>query len=204
MAEPVHPYKLVSLLLQYPDGELLAARRELAEAALGAAGRPGQAIRRFTDWYVDVPASELQARYVETFDFQRRATLHLTYHTLGDRRHRGVALVTLKQRYTDAGFELADGELPDYLPVMLEFAVLAPEAGAEVLLRQREPLELVRAALHDDGSPWAHLLDAVTHGMPGLTRLQAARVARMAKEGPPDEEVGLEPFAPPEVMPWTR
>jgi nitrate reductase delta subunit len=112
-----------------------------------------------------------------------------------------MALLAVKQQYRAAGFELGDGELPDYLPVMLEFASLAGEPGIDLLARHRDALELVRAALHDMQSPWAPLLDAVCAPLPGLTRAQASRVRRLAREGPPGEEVGLEPFAPPEVMP---
>jgi nitrate reductase delta subunit len=198
----VHPLKLVSLLLQYPEGDLLAAREDLCDAAAELPdGEQADAIRRFAAWYRDVPADELQARYVETFDFARRSSLHLTYHVFGDRRQRGMALLTLKQRYAAAGLDPGDAELPDYLPLVLEFAVLAPDAGLEVLARHRESVELVRASLHEAGSPWAPLLDAVAAPLPGLTRAQAARVRRLAQEGPPEEEVGLEPFAPPEAMP---
>jgi nitrate reductase delta subunit len=198
----VHPFKLLSLLLQYPGEELLAAREELAAAAeeLGR-GPQARAIQAFCAWWREAGPRELQERYVETFDFSRRACLHLTYQRLGDRRRRGQALVALKERYAAAGLELADGELPDYLPVMLEFAALAPEPGLELLARHRDAIELVRADLHERGSPWAPLLDAVVAPLPGLTRAQAARVRRLAREGPPDEQVGLEPFAPPEVMP---
>lgn len=158
-------------------------------------------MREFLDWYCATPAGELQSLYVETFDFTKRASLHLTYHTFGDRRQRGMALLNLKQRYAATGLDLLDGELPDYLPVMLEFAALAPEPGVAALARHREALELVRAALHEAASPWAPLLDAVCAVLPPLTKLQGARVRRLAAEGPPFEEVGLEPFAPPEVMP---
>jgi nitrate reductase delta subunit len=121
----------------------------------------------------------------------------------GDRRQRGVALLRLKQRYAAAaGLPLLDGELPDYLPVMLEFAALAPEdIGLAALAECREAIELVRAALHDAGSQYASLLDAVAAVLPRLSSAQAARVRRLAAEGPPSEQVGLEPFAPPEVMP---
>jgi nitrate reductase delta subunit len=194
--------KLLSLLLQYPSEELLAARAELRdEAAELPGGRGAKEIREFLEWYCATPPAELEARYVETFDFTKRASLHLTYHTFGDRRQRGMALLNLKQRYAAAGLDLLDGELPDYLPVMLEFAALAPEAGTAALARHREALELVRAALHEAASPWALVLDAVCAGLPPLTRLQGARVRKLAAEGPPFEEVGLEPFAPPEVMP---
>lgn len=201
-AAAVHPLKLVSLLLQYPDGELLAAREALCDAAAELGGGPqADAIRGFAAWYRDVPADELQGRYVETFDFTRRSSLHLTYHVFGDRRQRGVALLGLKQRYAAAGLDVADAELPDYLPLVLEFAVLAGDPGLEILARHRTSIELIRASLHAAGSPWAPLLDAVALPLPGLTRAQAARVRKLAQEGPPGEQVGLEPFGPPDMMP---
>ena len=204
MSDPVHPLKLVSLLLQYPDEGLLAARAELAAAAEELPrSRQADAIRAFARFHAGAEAGELQQRYVDTFDFARRNSLYLTYHTHGDRRQRGMALLSLKQRFAAAGLPLAEdaGELPDFLPLLLEFAVLAPEAGLAALERHRESLELLRASLHADASPWAALLDAVVAPLPGLSRAQAARVRELAKEGPPDEQVGLEPFAPPETMP---
>jgi nitrate reductase delta subunit len=195
-AEPREQLKLLSLLLQYPSDELLGARTELA-----AAGHGGP-VRRFLDWWARQRARELQHSYVETFDFTRRNSLYMTYHVHGDRRQRGVALLRLKQRYAAAGLELLDGELPDYLPVMLEFAALAPsDVGLAALVEVRDAIELLRASLHEAGSPYALLLDAVADLLPGLTGPQAARVRRLAADGPPTEQVGLEPFAPPEVMP---
>lgn len=186
--------KLLSLLLQYPEAERLAARADLAALA-------EPPLETFARWWAAQPADALQRAYVETFDFSRRNALYLTYHLLGDRRQRGMALLALKQRYAAAGFPLADGELPDYLPVVLEFAALAGAPGLEILARYRESIELVRSSLHGAASPWAPLLDAVAEPLPALTRLQAARVRRLAQEGPPEEEVGLEPFGPPELMP---
>jgi nitrate reductase delta subunit len=194
-AEPAPRLKLLSLLLQHPSDELVAARAELAAAA------DGQSLERFVAWWSEQPVRELRRTYVETFDFTRRNSLYLTYHVHGDRRQRGIALLRLKQSYAAAGLELLDGELPDYLPVMLEFAALAPDAGLAALAESRDAIELVRQSLHAANSPYANLLDAVAAVLPGLTRLQAARARRLAAEGPPTEEVGLEPFAPPEVMP---
>lgn len=188
--------KLLSLMLQHPSDELIAARAELAAEAGGAR------VARFAEWWAGADPRELRRTYVETFDFTRRHSLYLTYHVHGDRRQRGIALLRLKQRYAAAGFELLDGELPDYLPVMLEFAALTPaEMGLAALAESRDAIEVVRQSLHAAGSPYAHLLDAVADVLPGLTRAQAARARRIAAEGPPSEEVGLEPFAPPEVMP---
>ena len=188
--------KLLSLLLQYPSEELIAARDELRGAARG------RGVERFAEWWAGQEPRDLRQAYVETFDFTRRNSLYMTYHVHGDRRQRGIALLRLKQRYAAAGFELTDGELPDYLPVMLEFAALAPEdVGLAALAESREGIELVRSSLHAGGSPHGLVLDAVADVLPRLTSAQARRVARLAAEGPPTEEVGLEPFAPPEVMP---
>jgi len=196
--------KLLSLLLQYPTAELLDAHSELAAAA---ATLPDRAARsgseRLLASFEGRSLGELQQTYVETFDFDRRASLHLTYHTHGDRRQRGLELVRLKRRYAEAGLELAEGELPDYLPVLLEFAALEPATGGELLSALRESLELVRSRLHERESPYAGLLDAVVEGLPKLTRAQRERIERLAEEGPPAELVGLEPFAPPELVPAT-
>jgi nitrate reductase molybdenum cofactor assembly chaperone NarJ/NarW len=135
-----------------------------------------------------------QADYVHTFDFDRRASLHLTYHLYGDRRQRGLELVKLKRRYRDAGLEPAGDELPDYLPLMLEFAALEPEAGEALLNEHRPALELVRARLHERQSPYATLLDRIVGALPRATRAQLDRAHRAAEEGPPAELVGLEPY----------
>lgn len=203
--ERVHPAKLASLLLQYPSEASRAA------AALGAGaevaiepsrGRQAERLRELCGWYAGRELAELEREYVECFDFDRRTSLHLTYHVHGDRRQRGLALLRLKERFRAAGLEPPEDELPDYLPVLLEFWALAGEpAGPELVEEHRVALELVRAALRDRKSPFADVLDAILDGLPRLGAAKLAKVRRLAAEGPPSEEVGLEPFAPPEVMP---
>lgn len=200
-AEAVHPLKLASLLLQYPSAELRQALIDSRDAQLGDE-RTVAALRPLLDRCRSATLGELQRDYVEDFDFARRSSLHLTYHLHGDRRQRGVALLRLKQAYAAAGMEPSGTELPDYLPLMLEFAALAPEpAGIELLAEHRVAIELVRRSLRDQGSVWAAALDVVDRSLPGLTRRQLSRLRRLMAEGPPTEQVGLEPFAPPEVMP---
>jgi nitrate reductase delta subunit len=197
------PYKLLSVLLRYPDERFAEAREELAAAAAALPRSPEkQPVGRFLASVLESPPHELAQRYVETFDLRRRTSLYLSYYLHGDTRKRGMALLRLKRLYAAAGLELVRDELPDYLPLMLEFAALAPDGAGEALLRQhRAALELLRANLHDADSPYAHLLDAVCAGLPRLTPLERQHVQRLAEEGPPDERVGLQPFAPPEVMP---
>ena len=203
MAQRVHPLKLVTLLLQYPSAELQAAAASTVEVDIAPA-RKGQAarLREFCAWYAAQPVGDLQRLYVEAFDFTKRCSLHLSYHVHGDRRQRGVAMLELKRAYREAGFAPPGDELPDFLPLMLEFAALAPNGAGEALLeRHRVALELIGAGLKREGSPFAQLLDAVLANLGRLSAAKLARVRRLAAEGPPTEAVGLEPFAPPEVMP---
>ena len=201
-AEPVHVLKATSVLLQYPSAEVREAADAIEPAELaGASRRQRERLGAFLAWFRARTGAQLEHAYVETFDFAKRQSLHLTFHTEGDRRQRGMALLALKRSYAEAGFEPTDVELPDYLPLMLEFAALAPDPGRDALAGHRIAIELVRASLRETRSPYASLLDVVADALPGLTGRQVKRLRRLAAEGPPHEEVGLEPFAPPEVMP---
>ena len=202
----VRPYKLLSVLLRYPDEALVEAHEEIAEAV---ASLPGSAAKRslvaFGEYLAGRDAVELAQGYVETFDLRRRTSLYLTYYLHGDTRKRGMALLRLKRLYAAGGLELVSGELPDYLPLVLEFAALVPDEVGETVLREHRPsLELLRAGLHAAESPYAHVLDALCAGLPRLSQLERERVRKLAADGPPSETVGLQPFAPPEVMPGSR
>jgi len=191
--------KLLAVLLGYPDEALVEAVPELRAAAAELERSQRRALEPLLDAIAATSLAELRRSYVETFDFDRRCGLHLTYHTHGDRRQRGLELVRLKRRYAEAGLPFAGSELPDYLPVMLEFASLRPEEGRELLASFRAPLELVRAALHDRGSPYAGALDALCEALPRPSARQLEEARRLAEEGPPAELVGLEPFGAPEL-----
>lgn len=197
------PYALLSVLLRYPDERLLAAREELAAAVAELPRSPAKRpLERFTPYLLDTPPPELAQRYVATFDLQWRSSLYLGYYLHGDTRKRGVALLRLRHLYAGAGLEQTNGELPDYLPLVLEFAAHAPAGAGETVLREHRPsLELLRSSLEADASPYAHVLEAVCCGLPRLTPLERARIRGLATDGPPGERVGLEPFAPPDVMP---
>jgi len=196
------PWALLSFLLRYPGPELAGAREALvAEAAALPPGAVRDALERFmAGWSGEQTA--LAAAYVETFDLRRRASLYLTYYAHGDTRERGMALLRLKKLYRAAGLPMASHELPDHLTVMLAFAALAPSGHGEALLGEHRPaIELLRLSLHDLESPYAHVLDAIAALLPPLSVTERGEVARLAREGPPDEAVGLEPYGPPEAMP---
>ncbi|HWK26905.1 MAG TPA: nitrate reductase molybdenum cofactor assembly chaperone [Solirubrobacter sp.] len=187
------PWALLSFLLRYPDDDVRAAAARIADLPPGPAR---DALDRFAAAWDGDPA-----HYVETFDLRRRASLHLTYYAHGDTRTRGAALVRIKKLYRAAGLPMESSELPDHLVVMLAFASLAPAGHGEALLGEhRAALELLRLSLHDLDSPYAFLLDAVVSGLPALTVKDRADVAKLAREGPPDEAVGLEPYAVAEAM----
>ncbi len=197
------PFKLLSLLLVYPDGTILAARPEL-EAAIAALPRSAEraALEAFWAWFSTTGSRELQQAYVETFDLQKRSSLYLTFFSEGETRKRGQALLRLKRLYASAGLVLEGGELPDFLPVMLEFAELAPDGvGARLLSEHRAAIELLRMHLAEKQSPYRHVVEAICGTLPRLAAGDLDLVMRLIKEGPPSEQVGLEPFAPPEVMP---
>jgi nitrate reductase molybdenum cofactor assembly chaperone NarJ/NarW len=195
-------WQSVSLLLGYPDEDLLgrlplvvAASRELPDGL-------GGPLRATAGRLLATPLTELQAAYVETFDSRRRCNLFLTYFAHGDTRKRGVALLRFKQAYLRAGFVLDDSELPDHLCVVLEFAATVdPDLGGRLLLDHRAGLELLRIALRDAGSPWAPPVSVLAETLPPLRGDEWDVVRRLAAEGPPEEEVGLDPYAGPAFDP---
>jgi len=195
-------WQSVSLLLDYPDEAVLARAELVRSAALRLPPAIGDSIREFLGHLESTPLSELQADYVETFDNRRRCNLFLTYFAHGDTRKRGMALLRFKQTYLGAGFELDDAELPDHLCVVLEFAAtIDRDLGRQLMLDHRAGLELLRLSLRDMSSPWASLIDAVTATLPPLRGEERDAVRRLAAEGPPEEEVGLAPFASPQFSP---
>jgi nitrate reductase delta subunit len=199
--DDVNAWQAQSLLLDYPD-ERLAGRTELLRRVAHGLPEPvGAPLTRFLDHLGRTPPPQLAADYVATFDNRRRCCPYLTYYAHGDTRKRGMALLRLKQAYAAVGMRLVDDELPDHLAVMLEFAAASPGAGRALLLEHRAGLELLRLALRESHSPWADVLDSVSATLPALRGDEHEAVARLVAQGPPAEQVGLAPFAPPEYMP---
>ena len=129
--------RVLSRLLAYPDAEL---RRHLPElkAALHAENAVGQTRLAELDALIDTLSTadglDVEAAYVELFDRGRATSLHLFEHVHGDSRERGPAMIDLAQTYQSAGLYLAPDELPDYLPVLLEFASTQPPREARAFL----------------------------------------------------------------------
>jgi nitrate reductase delta subunit len=105
-------------------------------------------------------------------------------------------MLAFKVAYRAAGLEPVTCELPDYLPMVLDFAAQHP-SGEKLLRAHRADLELLLRALHQAESPYAAIIEAICAEIPALRRPDLARIRRAWEEGPPAEDVGLEPFAPP-------
>lgn len=200
-------WQSASLLLGYPDEALLERLELIRRASHELPGAVGEPIRATVVHLESRPLEDLQAEYVETFDGTRRHNLFLTYFAHGDTRKRGVALLRFKQTYLRSGFVIdADaagaGELPDHLCVVLEYAATVDQdLGRRLMLDHRAGLELLRLSLEESGSGWAGAVTAVTETLPPLKGDEWEAVRRLAAEGPPEEEVGLTPYATPAFDP---
>ncbi len=189
-----------SLALGYPDAEWRRHLPLLHATADAVAGPAQTGLRSFLAAVAARSPREFQQAYVETFDLRRRCCPYLTYYSCGDTRKRGMDLLQFTAAYRAAGFELAGGELPDHLAVLCEFTAAAPEPGLALFRRHRAGLELLRTALADAAAPWLAVVDAVRAVLPEPAPRDLRRALDLARSGPPAEEVGLEPFAPPEYM----
>jgi nitrate reductase delta subunit len=193
-AAPRVVHQVASWCLSYPDPPWSERLPLLRAAAAGLpAGTARECLRRFLADAVRTPLSDAQRRYVETFDLTTKRALYLSYWTDGDTRRRGEVLAGFKARYRATRFVVdTGGELPDYLPLVLEYAAVAdPVDGPALLQEYRASLELLRLSLLDSGSVHADVLTAVCATLPGASPANRAQVHRMAAAGPPLEMVGL-------------
>lgn len=190
-------YLAASWLLGYPDEGLLA-RLPVLERAL--AEHPGTAdgFAPVMDRLRSLPLHRLQSDYVQEFDLSRRHALHLSYWTDGDTRRRGEVLAAFKRVYRAGGMPGdTHGELPDYLPMVLEFAARVDlVAGRKLLSDYRPSLEMLRLALEDDKLPHSRIVGAICSTLPGKPPADRQEIMRMAGLGPPTEQVGLDPYDP--------
>jgi nitrate reductase molybdenum cofactor assembly chaperone NarJ/NarW len=187
-------HQAASLLLRYPD-ENWPRRLDLVTAHLTPpAGPAALRLRDFCRQALEMPVLGAAQEYVAVFDRSRRRTLHMTYYTDGDTRRRGASLARLKETYRAHGWLTDPAELPDFLPLMLEFAARCPRPGRRVLLDHQAGIELLRLGLQRHGSPYVNVLNAVCATLPGPRPADRAAARRLARTGPPAELVGLAPF----------
>ncbi|GAB3560549.1 nitrate reductase molybdenum cofactor assembly chaperone [Spelaeicoccus albus] len=191
----VRAWQAASILMDYPDEDLPGRLDLLGEVASSLPEKLGSSLVTTIEHLRNRSLVDVQGDYVETFDTRRRGCLFLTYFSNGETRKRGLALLRIKQVYTKAGLVLTDDQLPDHLCVVLEFAATTDlRAGLKIILDNRAGLELLRLHLADIDSPWLGALETVCRTLPALKGKDYEAVQRLAAEGPPDEEVGLEPY----------
>ncbi|KUM38313.1 nitrate reductase molybdenum cofactor assembly chaperone [Arthrobacter sp. EPSL27] len=190
-------YLAAAWCLSYPDEDLLG-RVPLMRSALAEFPHAAADFEEVLDALETKPLMDSQAGYVREFDLGKRHALHLSYWTDGDTRRRGEVLGNFKKTYRQSD-ALVDtrGELPDYLPMVLEFAALVDlAAGRGLLASFRASLEMLRFGLLRDKLPHAKILQAVCATLPGKSPADEQAVMRMAGYGPPTEAVGLDPYDP--------
>lgn len=178
--------RVLARLLSYPDAELRGHLGDLraalhSEQALGAR-RLEELDALLLSMRTRDPI-ELEADYVQLFDRGRSTSLHLFEHVHGDSRDRGPAMIDLAQTYEKAGLYLAEGELPDYLPVVLEFVSTQPAKEARAFLGEMTHiLNAIFSALVKRDSAYASVLGALLE-IAG----EKAQAVKVAEEPPLDE-----------------
>jgi len=183
--------RALAALLSYPDaqmrGHLLEVLDALAREQAVAPARLAE-LRALVDGLRRADPLEAEATYVELFDRGRATSLHLFEHVHGDSRDRGPAMIDLARTYEKAGLLLAPGELPDFLPVLLEFASTQPPREARAFLAEIvHILNALLGALYERRSAYAGVLNALIE----LAGERAQPVAPAAEE--PLDQLWAEP-----------
>lgn len=195
--------RALALLLDYPGETLLAHLPELGaelQALEPAAPRPRESLRDFFARLAATDLMDLQAEFVDTFDRGRSTSLNLFEQVHGDSRDRGQAMVDLLAQYREVGLDLQARELPDYLPVYLEYcSVLDPGAAREALEEAALLVAHLTAALDRRESPWVAVTAALCRlagadDWRALVEEAAGQPAQSPTPGPRDiQREGLPP-----------
>jgi nitrate reductase delta subunit len=195
--------KIASLLLSYPDEDLMAGLPDLKSAlARREVAEPVQILlTRLIDDLARLDVLEAQERYVHLFDRSRSLSMHLFEHVHGESRDRGQAMVDIKTMYEDHGFEIDAREMPDYLPMFLEFlSILPAEEAHELLTQTAHIVAAIGARLKKRPSAYANAFAALS--LLTKTEPDAALLAALlsAQEDDPDDLEALDRIWEEEVV----
>ena len=151
----------MAILLQYPNKDLLQCVPELESyTELMPAGKAKRVIANFLGYLKSEPMLKLQQNYTASFDMNPSTTLNMTYHLFGEGEKRAGMMVRLQQRYHAAGYDGPANDLPDFLPLMLEFLTLCPDTSMmDVFWQCCAGLDGLVERLRDIARPYADLLD---------------------------------------------
>ena len=190
------PLKAISALLSYPTAELQAAKDELNEALQQGNLLPADTIAqlaRLVDEIASGDLYDLQETYVALFDRSRTLSLNLFEHVHGESRDRGQAMVDLVETYRAAGFEPASTELPDHLPVLLEFLAMRPlEEAREILADTAHILDALQTRLNRRESIYAPVFGALVHIAGATADQEAVAELLSVKDDNPDDLEALD------------
>ena len=157
--------RVLARLLGYPDAALRSNLAELRKALHDERALPQQRLAELDALINSLERAaplDAEADYVEVFDRGRATSLHLFEHVHGDSRDRGPAMIDLAQTYEKADLFLAEGEMPDFLPVVLEFTSTQPPREArEFLAEMAHIFNAIFSALQQRGSAYACVLGAL-------------------------------------------
>jgi len=188
--------KALSAILSYPTAEIILAKDELIEA-LSKDGLLSpemvDGIVPLLDRFASLDIYELQEDYVMLFDRSRSLSLNLFEHVHGESRARGGAMVDLMENYRAGGFEPATTELPDHIPVLLEFLAMRPvDEAQEVLADAAHILEVLKVRLTRRESIYASAFAALLHISGVKPDKEAVEELLAVKEDDPDDLEALD------------
>jgi nitrate reductase delta subunit len=153
---------LVSRLLDYPGEDIVNSAEDIEQTVKGMPNGSKEGLSHFLSYLKKTPLVALQEEYTRTFDLNPSLCLNLTFHRWGDDKKRSLALVELIKTYRDAGYEVSGVELPDYLPMILEFISICPDDAVFPLFEEYgDQLELMASRLGGMQSPYEKLFEAL-------------------------------------------
>jgi nitrate reductase delta subunit len=157
--------RVLARMLAYPDAELRGILPELRAALHADKVLSTARLAELDDLIANLQQEdvlETEAQFVEIFDRGRATSLHLFEHVHGDSRERGPAMIDLAQTYEKAGLFLGEGEMPDYLPVVLEFVSTQPPKEARAFLGEMAHIfNAIFNALQQRDTRYASVLGAL-------------------------------------------
>ena len=188
--------RALAALLSYPTAELVDALGEIRgvidrEAMVPAAGRA--ALHELIDGLAEGDLYDAQERYGLLFDRTRSLSLHLFEHVHGESRDRGQAMVDLLKLYEEGGYSPVPSELPDFLPLFLEFAsTRAPEEAVAMIGQPANVIAALRERLAKRQSPYEAVMAALLSISKARRDAKAIETLRAEPDPEPDDLVALD------------
>lgn len=165
MSDIKNTFEIISSLLLYPNEEWMSELPDICSLITSLKDLElKEKINSFVRSVQKKGIIALEQEYIETFDFGNNTNLYITYDKYGEQRERGQALLSLKQLYESEGCEVIEQELPDYLPLVLEFLSVASEENTHKLIYSLGPvIEIISENLNKTKSDYAILMDSLLY-----------------------------------------